>query len=53
MIINNPTNVVTPPKIMNSFRIWPGNNDHAINDAINGSPKGIDATIVGLKYLTK
>ena len=35
------------------LKIWPGNITQASVDAIKGSPRGIDATAVGGKYLTK
>ena len=53
IIINRPNRVIRPPNIIYSFRIWPGNINQAMVEAINGSPKGMDATTVGDKYLTK
>ena len=53
MIINSPIRVIIPPVIIYKFSIWPGNKNHAKTDAINGSPKGIDATMLGLIYFTR
>ena len=53
IIINSPERVIIPPKIKYSFIIWGGNIKYANADAINGSPRGIDATTVGGKYLTR
>ena len=53
VIINRPIIVIRPPNKIYVFIIWPGKIKYAINEAINGSPRGIDATTVGEKYLTK
>tara|TARA_B100000401_G_scaffold183718_1_gene123482 strand:+ start:357 stop:515 length:159 start_codon:yes stop_codon:yes gene_type:complete len=52
-MINRPIIVIKPPNKIYVFIIWPGKIKYAINEAINGSPRGIDATTVGEKYLTK
>ena len=51
--MNRPIIVIRPPNKIYVFITWPGKIKYAINEAINGSPRGIDATIVGEKYLTK
>ena len=53
VIINRPIIVIQPPNKIYVLIIWPGKIKYAINEAIKGSPRGIDATTVGEKYLTK